>query len=161
MKKFVTYAVIALGAYGYTSMTSADRDGSGAIVSGGSLGAFSIRVGDCFDDTSASFAEGVTEVTSLPAVPCNEPHDNEVFAVFDIQQSSFPQGDAMESIAYDTCLDRFESFVGRDYETSALDVLSLYPTEASWTQQGDREVVCAVYDMEANKLEGSAKGRRL
>jgi len=36
----------------------------------------------------------------------------------------------------------------------------MYPTIESW-QQNDREVVCAVYDMEENKLVGSVQGRSL
>jgi len=36
----------------------------------------------------------------------------------------------------------------------------MYPTSESW-QQDDREVVCAVYDMDANKLVGTAAGRGL
>ena len=105
-------------------------------------------------------ADGV-EVTSLPGVPCTDPHDNEVFAVFDVNRSAYPDSEAMESLAYDSCLERFEPFVGRDYETSSLDILSMYPTRTSWALQDDREVVCAVYDMEASKLRGSAKGLAL
>jgi hypothetical protein len=55
-------------------------------------------------------------------------------------------------------LERFEAFVGKDYESSALDVASLYPSRESWTNQNDREVICAVYDVDANKLTGSVKG---
>lgn len=161
MKKFMTYVAIALGAVAYNAMTEADRDSTGAIVGEGSVGAFQIRVGDCFDDTSSSFAEDSVEITSLPDIPCTDPHDNEVFAVFDVNQSTYPEGEAMESLAYDSCLERFELFVGRDYESSSLDILSMYPTRASWTLQHDREVICAVHDMEASKLSGSAKGRAL
>ena len=158
MKNFVTYAAIVLGFVAYNAATDADRDGTGAIVGEGNVDAFQIRVGDCFDDTSASLAEGGAEVTSLPAVPCKQPHDNEVFAVFDVNAPTFPADEAMESMAFESCMERFESFVGKDYESSALDIMSLYPSEASWNRQGDREVVCAVYDMEASKLTGSAHG---
>ena len=161
MKKFMTYVAIALGAVAYNAMTEADRDSSGAIVSEGSVGAFQIRVGDCFDDTSSSFAEDGVEITSLPGIPCTDPHDNEVFAVFDVNRSTYPDSEAMESLAYDSCLERFEPFVGRDYATSSLDFLSMYPTRSSWNLQNDREVVCAVYDMEASKLSGSAEGLAL
>jgi hypothetical protein len=51
-------------------------------------------------------------------------------------------------------LERFEAFVGKDYESSALDVASLYPSR----ERNDREVICAVYDVDANKLTGSVKG---
>ena len=113
-------------------------------------------MGDCFDDTS-SFQE---EVSSIPGVPCSAPHDNEAYAVFDLTVDSYPGGDAMVELANESCVDRFESFVGRNYDSSSLDVLTMFPTVESW-QQNDREVVCAVYDMEANKLVGSVRGQAL
>jgi hypothetical protein len=36
----------------------------------------------------------------------------------------------------------------------------MYPSVESW-KQDDREVVCAVFDMNANQLVGSAAGRGL
>ena len=94
-------------------------------------------------------------------MPCSEPHDNEVYAVFDLSQSEFPEGDAMSQFAFDACRNRFNSFVGLDYESSTLDILTLYPTRESWELQGDREVVCAVFEMNSKKLTGSAKNSSL
>ena len=161
MKNVFTYIAIALAIVGYNAMTSADRDASGAIVGEGNVGAFEINVGDCFDDTSSLYSGESGQVSSLPGVPCAEPHDNEVFAVFDVDMDSFPGTEAMSDIVFESCLERFESFVGRDYESSALDIMTLYPSLESWKQKNDREVVCAVYDMEAKKLEGSARGLAL
>jgi hypothetical protein len=157
MKKFLVYAVIGLGVVAYNVATQADRDGAGAIVSGGSVDAFKMRVGDCFNDTAALANDEAGEVSSLPGVPCAEPHDNEVYAVFDVDVESFPGDEAMGDMAFSQCLARFEGFVGSVYEDSVLDVTALYPSDQSWSLQGDREVVCAVYDMNAEKLTGSAK----
>jgi hypothetical protein len=66
----------------------------------------------------------------------------------------------MAQLAHESCVNRFDAFVGRDYESSSLDVISMYPTVESW-RQNDREVVCAVYDMDENKLVGSVRGRSL
>ena len=161
MKKFITYVAVALGVAGYNVITNADRDDSGAIISEGSVGAFQIREGDCFDHTGDAYSTENGEVSSLPGVPCSAPHDNEVFAVFDVNMASFPGADEMNELVFDTCMERFEPFVGRDYESSALDIMTLYPSEDSWKQKNDREVVCAVYDMDSNKLKGTAKGRGL
>ena len=154
MKGWGLYALIAVGFIGYKAMTSADRDASGAIVDAGSVDAFKIRVGDCFDDGDPSAAE----VGSLPAVPCSEPHDNEVYAVFDVSVAAFPEGDAMGQLAFNSCKERFSSFVNLDYDSSSLDIMTLYPSAESWSRQSDREVVCAVYEMNGEKLTGSAKG---
>jgi hypothetical protein len=59
------------------------------------------------------------------------------------------------------CLDRFQPFVGRDYESSSLDIVTLYPTPESWKLENDREVVCAVFDIDANKLVGGVQGKAL
>jgi len=149
--------VIAAGAYLVNSFLAADRDATGAIVDAGSVDAFQMRVGDCFDDGS-TFDDD--EVNSVPGVPCTSPHDNEVYAVYDVTAQSFP-GDAIADMAHEGCLQRFESFVGKDYDSSSLDIATLYPSRESWNGQNDREVVCAVYDVELKKLTGSVKGLRL
>ena len=158
MKSWAIYIAAALGFVMYGVMTDVDRDSSGAIVGGGTVDAFQVRVGDCFDDAIVN--EGEYEVSDVPGVPCSEPHDNETYAVFDLTVDSFPEGDAMGDFAYEACYERFQPFVGRDYETSTLDINMMYPSRESW-QQDDREVICAVYDVEANKLVGSAKDRGL
>ena len=151
---------IAIGAYLVNTAMLADRDSTGAIVDEGKINAFQMRVGDCFNDGSV-FASEDAEVTNVPGVPCSDPHDNEVFAIFDVSVASFPEGDAMASLAFDSCLEHFKSFVGRDYESSSLDIATLYPSYESWHQQNDHEVVCAVYDVNAKKLVGSVKGLAL
>jgi hypothetical protein len=156
-RNWIVGIAIAAGAYATSSFLQADRDDSGAIVEAGSVNAFQMRVGDCFDDGSTFTDE---EVDSVPGVPCATPHDNEVYAVFDVSMTTFP-GDSMGDVAHEACLERFESFVGKDYESSSLDIATLYPTKDSWNGQNDREVICAVYDVDAKKLTGSVKGLRL
>jgi hypothetical protein len=156
MKQWGVYLLAALGIGIYGAVTEVGRDETGAIIDGGTIDAFHMQVGDCFDDSSASGGD----ISSLPGVPCSKPHDNETFAVFDINQDNFPAGDEMDAIAYDGCMAKFEPFVGRDYESSSLEIFPIYPTADSWAQD-DREVICALYDMEENKLQGSMQGLAL
>ena len=156
MKKFLAYAAIGLGVVGYSVMTQADRDASGAIVDSGNVDAFAMRLGDCFDNTSALASETGGQVSMLPGVPCSEPHDNEVYAIFDVDYDAFPGDEPMAELAFDQCLAHFQEFVGLAYEASVLDITALYPSAASWAQD-DREVICAIYDMNGGKLTGSAK----
>ena len=65
MKNLAFYAVVVMGYLAYGAVTNADRDSSGAIVGEGTIDAFSMRVGDCFDDSSVVG----DEVTNLPGVP--------------------------------------------------------------------------------------------
>jgi len=155
MKSWGIYLVIGLGFIVYDAVTKADRDNSGAIVGEGSVNAFQVRVGDCFNDSGS-----LEEISSLPGVPCSEPHDNETFAVIDLTVATYPEGDAMAELAQGSCIERFESFVGTDYESSALDVLAMFPTPESW-KQDDREVICAVYKVDSSKLVGGAEGLAL
>ena len=156
MKSWAIYIAAALGFGIYGVATEANRDSSGAIVGEGNVDAFHVQVGDCFDDSSSSGEE----ISSLPGVPCSNPHDNEAYAVFDLTVASYPDGDSMGELAHESCLQRFDTFVGKDYESSSLEIFAIYPTTASWAQN-DREVICAIYDMDENKLVGSAEGRAL
>ncbi len=156
MKGWGVYIAIALGVFVYNAVTEAGRDDTGAIVDGGNVDACQIRAGDCFDDASSM----EDEISSLPGVPCADPHDNEAYAVFEVSFADYPEGDEMSEFAYSSCMERFESFVGTDYQSSVLDIFTMYPSPESW-KQDDREVVCAIYDMNAEKLTGSMKGRAL
>ena len=156
MKSWAIYIIAALGFVAYGAATDVDRDNSGAIVGGGNVGAFSVRVGDCFNNVSSQD----DQVASVPGVPCAEAHDNEAFAIFDVSIESYPDESAMYELSYVSCMEHFETFVGRDYESSSLEITTMYPSPESW-EQDDREIVCAVFDMNANQLVGSAAGRGL
>jgi hypothetical protein len=156
MKNLAFYAVVVMAYLAYGVVTNADRDNSGAIVGEGTIDAFNMRVGDCFDDSSVVG----DEVTDLPGVPCSQPHDYETYAVFDVSMTSYTSDESMSALAYESCLERFDSFVGTDYDSSVLEITTLYPTLESW-RQDDREIVCALYDMSEEKLVGSTKGRAI
>ena len=75
--------------------TPAERDEAGTIVGGGEVDVFRIQLGDCFDDDRPISAEpgrvSETEVTGVEGVPCTAPHDNEVYATFDLDLVRFPR----------------------------------------------------------------------
>lgn len=73
----------------------AERGDSGEIETAGSVDAFAIQVGDCFDDQSG-FSD---EVSDVPGVPCSVPHDNEVYATFDLEQGEWPGEDLLNELA--------------------------------------------------------------
>ena len=155
--------IVAVGV-ALTSSLGADRDEStGEVVAGGDLSAFDLRVGDCLIDAYFREAEGQGEegetFDSVPAVPCEEPHGVEVYAIVSLDEGEWPGESAVGEQADDVCYDRFESFVGRSYETSVLDFGSYLPTEDSWAA-GDRGVTCLVFDPSGQvrgTLEGAAR----
>ena len=158
MKNLLVYAVIGLGVIAYNVATQADRDAGGNIVDGGSLGAFTIRLGDCFDNTSALASEEGGEVSSLPGVPCSDPHDNEVYAVFDVSLDAFPGRERMTELAETRCTGRrFEDYVGVHYDDSVYLVTSLSPTDETWNQLDDREITCIAVAPPGESLTGSIR----
>ena len=137
--------------------TAATRNPAGEITGAGSVGAFEMRVGDCFDDE----AFAATQISEVPAVPCSQPHDNEVYATFDIPGDKWMGDERVEELAFEGCLERFAGSVGRSYEESVYDFTAIWPSEGSWKRLDDREVLCVGYHMEFETLTGTIIGSGL
>ena len=125
------------------------------LVTACSNNVFDLEVGQCFDDP-----EDLTEVGNVEIVDCADPHDNEVYHVFDIpggDDAPYPGSLSVSTSADDGCLAAFPGFVGIDYNSSRYVVSSLQPSEQSWNDIDDREVVCFLFDIDLAKLTGSAR----
>jgi hypothetical protein len=115
-----------------------------------------LEVGDCFDDP-----ESFESVSSVDTVDCSEPHDNEVYHVESYTESStYPGKTIIEEAAFTACLEAFEAFIGIPYSDSRFDIAALWPSSESWEEADDREIVCAVYDIDGIRLTGSVAGSR-
>jgi hypothetical protein len=136
--------------------SAAQRNAAGDITTAGAVDAFEVRVGDCFDDEAFES----TEISEIPAVPCSQPHDNEVYAAFDLS-GEWPGDERVEELAHQGCLDRFAGAVGKGYEDSVIEFTTIFPSEGSWQQRDDREVLCVGYHMEYEKLTRSMVGSGL
>lgn len=130
------------------------RDENGAIVEGGEISAFALKVGDCFTDLP------IGEVESLEAVPCADVHGSEVYHLFDVNLDDYDAA-AIDEQAVNGCLDAFEPYVAASYETSYYDFTYLSPTDDSWNLGGDREVACLVVPYADDTSTGTAKGSGL
>ncbi len=131
------------------------RGEDGAILEAGGLGVFVMQTGDCFNLPDGD------QVVSIEGVPCVEPHDAEVYAMFDINDDTYP-GESAVDLATDLgCYERFEGFVGVPYENSVLDIYSLHPSEEGWNELDDREVICSVVNYDGSKMIGSRAGARI
>ena len=114
-----------------------------------------VEVGTCFNDAGD---EGALDYTGFSVVGCDEPHDNEVYHLFDAPgRAAYPGNEQISQVTRDGCLEAFEPYVGKPYTESALAILPIPPSEASW-EHGDREVVCAAYDVGRKELTGSVRG---
>lgn len=133
----------------------ATRDENGEVIEGTDTGdVFLLQVGDCINDSEL---EDV--VTTLPIVPCSEPHESEIYAEATLEGDTYPGDDAVAEQADGICFDEFAGFVGLDYELSVLEFYPFTPLAEGWAQ-GDRLVSCVIYDPEAlttGTLEGAAR----
>lgn len=109
---------------------------------------FALPVGSCLDDVASGF------ITGDNVLDCAEPHTYEVFSSFLLDDGAFPGDDALQTQALDRCGAVFGDFVGIPYADSALDYSYVSPTEDTWAQ-GDREILCLIFDPAAAQTTGS------
>ena len=124
-------------------------------VSCGQGSAFSLDVGDCLDEPQGA------EFSDVDKIPCDEPHELEVFAVVQHpagDDAPFPGTARIEQVAFDLCFAFFEDYVDRPYADSLLDIATFNPTRGSWDDIDDREIVCLLYDLESQYMDESMKG---
>jgi hypothetical protein len=121
---------------------------------------FSLEVGDCFNDPEEweeieEEEEEFEEFNSLPVVPCEQPHDNEIFASLEQPDGEYPGDEEIEGLAFDGCVAEFEPYVGVRALESEFDFWEMMPSAESWAM-GDRQVLCALFGEE--QKTGSAQG---
>lgn len=117
---------------------------------------FELTVGTCFNDPRTT-----TEIQTVGVVPCDVPHDNEVFALVEYPagpNAAYPGREPLTNLAEEECRGTaFSDYVGIDWQDSRFDTSQLTPTEESWAE-GDREIVCLLYDIIDGPVTGSARG---
>lgn len=112
-----------------------------------------LMVGDCFVDLGPG--------AGVELVPCDEPHQGEVFATFEIpggSGDSFPGDEAAWDTASAACLAEFEGYVGEPFATSPLDFFAWFPSAETWAS-GDRLVVCAATMPDGSPLDAGVRDR--
>jgi hypothetical protein len=119
------------------SSDSTTRDDAGEIVEGGEVGVFAIREGDCVNVPNG------TEVTEFEGTSCDEPHDGQAYALFDVTgYDEFPGASVLTTEAETGCVSRFEGFIGIPYDDSVYYINNINPSPDSWDRGDDREIIC-------------------
>jgi hypothetical protein len=139
----------------------ARRDETGQIVAAGPLTSTNLELGDCFQDWEEDATPEADRISRLEAVPCDEPHDNQVFhigAYTTAASPDWPGEDHLTSYAASVCLGAFEPFVGREHATSRLGYGYIRPTQESWEAENERRIVCFLFDSGGAPLTGSMRG---
>lgn len=135
-----------------TNADDAERNDDGSVVASGEVGVNKLQLGDCFDQAAESEA-----VEAVEAMPCEEPHDQEVFYLGALPDEEFPGDQVAADLVAEQCIAVFETYVGQPYTDSTLDIAYIYPSEDSWSD-GDRGYVCSLFDVDQNQLTGSMRG---
>ena len=116
------------------------------------ISATELQVGDCLNDLTNS-----TDVSSLPSVDCTQPHQGEVFAVFDLPPGPYPGADGVDDLVSKGCNARLAEYSPGAPSDDAVGLFSVYPLEQNW-ERGDREVVC-IAKATSGTTTGSIRGR--
>ena len=110
-----------------------------------------LAVGQCIP-----FMEWGEQVSELPIVPCDQPHTDEVYYIFDAADGEFPGDEALQTLATERCDAAFAEYIGIPYADSELANYWFVPTEASWNRLKDRTLQCIAYSND--EVTGSFQG---
>jgi hypothetical protein len=138
--ELVAAAIVAVVAIGFA-----------VLRGGGSSNANTLAAGDCIDVPSSA------AIATIPTLPCTEPHDGEVFHVFEITGAggagtTYPADPEWGPLIYPVCDPAFERYTGTAVETRTdIDYVYLVPTEDRWLN-GDRRVTCFIQALDGAPL---------
>jgi hypothetical protein len=121
----------------------------------GQTSVFNVEVGQCFNLN----IDG-DNVSSLPIVDCAEPHTGEIYALPQMADGDFSQAAVDEAVQRECFGPSFQSYVGTDYQNSAIYASSIVPTQDTW-DDGDREIICYLEDENGAETTGSWRGANL
>lgn len=127
------------------------RDSAGQVTAAATTDAFSIKVGDCVGKVDGD------STNALPLVPCAQAHFWEAYASTTLTGEAFPGNAEVKDASDKACTAAFAGFVGIKAGDSKYERTFLSPTRDTWTQAGDREVVCLV-GSSSGGITGSLKG---
>jgi len=146
-------AVLVIGGALVGWYFNAGRSSSGDINKAGDLHATDLRVGDCFDLKNPN----VDTIEDVRAVPCTSDHTYELFFRGTMPEGDYPTDDAFDSWMSSNCIPAFNTYVGRSYDQSNLEVYYMVPTDDGW-RSGDRSIQCALYPQNNAHPTTSLKG---
>jgi hypothetical protein len=109
---------------------------------------YDFKPGQCFDRDNTSKAVTVRD--------CGQPHDAEVFAVEPLSGMSYPGTTAVQAVGRSKCTADSDRFLTPGLNYPDVEVLYLYPQQASWTR-GDRSVKCYYGNAAGAKMTGHVK----
>ena len=117
-----------------------------------------LLVGTCFNQyTYLDRNDLPAQLTT--AIGCTRPHNAQVYAIVIHDAAAgapYPGEEAVNSWGLSLCYERFEPFVGLDYELSQLDIGMITPSRTDWEGEDDRRrVACYVHSYAGRLIVGT------
>lgn len=123
------------------------------VVGTGTGNATSNVVGACLNSPSGSIP-----LSRAPRADCSQPHDYEIYKVWDFPAEDYPGDEVVTPVVDDTCRTSFETFVGIPHSISTLAYSYEAPSGGS-SQDGNHRAYCFISDP-AGKVSGSLAGSK-
>ena len=112
-----------------------------------------LGVGDCFNIPS-----GLADGIALKFSSCEVPHVFEAYSEQSLPEGPFPGNDRVDQLANAACEPAFVAFVGESWQRSNYDFQYIVPSQATWSDSGDRAILCLVTRLDGMPFQGSARG---
>jgi len=111
-------------------------------------------VGECVTNDIAA-----STVSEFDVVDCTESHTVELIHKFDLPDGDFPGAEEISTATQEQCQgSTFEDYVGLDYQSSEIEIYPVTPTEETWNDADDREVLCFGGNLDGTPLTESIEG---
>jgi hypothetical protein len=143
-----------------TTTTSEPAPLAPTDIPGEPVNQYDLRVRDCFDQIEDR-RDGLP-VTITTRLPCDDPHHFEVFAQLTYpaeHPSVFPGDGVIRDFALASCYRLFPGWVGRDYETSSLEIGVIVPTQDNFENDAARYrgIHCWVEHVDGEPMVGTSR----
>jgi DNA-binding SARP family transcriptional activator len=115
-----------------------------------------LHIADCFVISASS---GSLLPANVLVVPCEQPHDAEVYHLFMLVPGPYPGDEEVDELAIDQCTTAFETYVGIPPDRSEVGFRYVRPERTQW-ELGNRGGGCALVDPDGGRLTGSRLGER-
>jgi hypothetical protein len=142
--------IVALVIVGIVAGGGSNNDPTTSLADSGDVNVQRLTPGQCLNGLKEGSA-----IRDLPAVPCTQPHEGEVFATFDLADGDFPGDTEVAKLAEDGCVDRLQTYAPKAADDPKVEIYFLHPTSTSW-RLGDQGVACVAMSS-AGKVTGSIK----
>jgi hypothetical protein len=131
--------IIILAVIAANTGKAARSSATGLITRSGRINVFSLNVADCFDNPA-----GARTVNVVTAIPCDQPHNAQIYAKFKLtgSGSGYPGAATVARLARSGCDARIGS-LNKSMTNSAMSIRIFLPEEAAWLG-GRRTVSCMV-----------------